>query len=188
MRLHRPFRPWYVTQKWGIKNPAYEQFGFSRHNGIDVAAIYVGNPPKQLQTWPIYCPADGFRVYGVYDIPRGAGREIALISKTELDLPTGRGHLYLSFMHNAKVLVPAGYEPAIGELIAVGDNTGFSTGPHSHIGGYRVDAKGRDLDKNDASNSFDIEPLFLSSYAADQASLSALIKSNFRYYKYLAGL
>lgn len=188
MKLHRPFRPWYVSQKWGVANPFYEQFGFSRHNGLDVVPLKTTPPYINLKTWPIYCPEDGFYVFGVYYSPNGAGHELVLASKKELDLPTGKGHLHISFMHNEKILVPPGYEPKKGELLCIGDNSGASTGPHSHIGGYRKDNKGRKLDENDSNGSFNIEPLFLQTYAADQATLPTLLKSNLRYYSYKAGL
>lgn len=187
MKLHRPFRPWFITQKWGVPNLAYEQFGFKEHNGLDAACISV-NPYKQAKTWPVYCPAEGLRVYATRYSPNGGGFETVLSSKEEIDLPTGRGYLHLYFMHNEKNFLTAGYEPALGELIAIGDNTGFSTGPHSHIGAYRMDKNGRKLDSNKANGSFNPEPLFTEQYAVDLADLPTLLKSNLRYYKYVVGL
>ena len=35
LELFYPAKPFAITQGWGIKNPSYEQFGFSHHNGVD---------------------------------------------------------------------------------------------------------------------------------------------------------
>src|SRR3569623_1270180 len=83
--------------------------------------------------------------------------------------------------HAEKVLVSAGYEPALGELLMIADNTGFSTGPHTHLGMYRLNDNMQKLDTNKATGSFDPELFFTGQYAIDQASLGTLIKSNWRY-------
>ena len=65
----------------------------------------------------------------------------------------------------------------------------FSTGPHSHIGFYRVDFDGKNikfLDTNDANNSFNPYSYFQPAlFAVNQASWSTLVRSNLRYYKYI---
>lgn len=188
MILYLPFRPFYITQKWGGKNDAYLPFGFNRHNGLDVAPAMTTPPYTTLKTFPVYCPAEGFRVYLVRYSPKGGGNELWLISKEEVEIGGQKCYALLCFFHNEKVLVQAGYEPALGELVAIGDNTGFSTGAHSHIGLYRANQYGKTIDQNDANGSTDPSPYLSGDFAVDQATLPTLIKSNLRYYRYRAGL
>lgn len=188
MKFYKPFRPFFISQRWGVPNPVYAQFGFTQHNGLDVAALTPGNPPIQLKTWPIYCPVEGFRVQQVRWNPNGGGNEIWLISKKEKQVGDKMCYAQIIFMHNEKVLVPVGYEPALGELVAIGDNTGFSTGPHSHIGLYRVNKYYKKIDQNEANGSYDLEPFLQNEFAVDQSTVTTLLTSVMRYYKYKAGL
>jgi murein DD-endopeptidase MepM/ murein hydrolase activator NlpD len=75
------------------------------------------------------------------------------------------------FCHAKKVLVKKGYEPALGELLMIANNTGFSTGPHTHMGLYRLDDMKWKLDKNAATGSFDSSLLFTEKFAEDQSTL-----------------
>jgi murein DD-endopeptidase MepM/ murein hydrolase activator NlpD len=63
--------------------------------------------------------------------------------------------LRLWFCHAKKILVNVGYEPALGEIIMIANNTGFSTGPHTHMGLYRLTDRKQKLDTNEATGSFD---------------------------------
>jgi murein DD-endopeptidase MepM/ murein hydrolase activator NlpD len=66
----------------------------------------------------------------------------------------------------------------------IADNTGFSTGPHTHMGMYRLDDTLNKLDANEATGSYDPATCFVGDFAVDHASLQTLIKSNWRYYQY----
>jgi murein DD-endopeptidase MepM/ murein hydrolase activator NlpD len=93
--------------------------------------------------------------------------------------------------HAKKILVKAGDQPALGELLMIADNTGFSTGLHTHMGLYRVEytnATIHILDQNDAEGSFDPAFFFTGEYAIDQATYSTLMKNGMRYFQHLAGL
>jgi hypothetical protein len=82
-------------------------------------------------------------------------------------------------------------KPALGELLMIADNTGFSTGIHTHMGLYRVGFDGTrvtNYDVNEANGSFDPERFFSWEYAIDKATLATLIRSNLRYYRYLLGV
>ena len=74
----------------------------------------------------------------------------------------------------------------------VADSTGFSTGPHTHIGLYRVDYDGKRIDvarhADDAAGSFAPNLFFTLRYAVDVADVGTLMKSALRYMKYLSGL
>ena len=72
------------------------------------------------------------------------------------------------------VLVKEGDKPALG-LLMIADNTGFSTGIHTHMGLYRVDLNPTTggiikLDTNSAEGSFDPSLFFANEYAVDVAS------------------
>lgn len=184
LKIYDPFEPFLITQKWGVPNPMYREagFDFDRHNGIDC------RPSTTLKTFPIYCPLENSFVYKVKYSPKGGGHEIWLLTETPVEMFERKDcHALIVLFHNDKVLVPEGYKPKLGELIAVGDNSGFSTGPHSHLGLYRV-LYNRSLtyiDDNDANRSFDPGLFRTKNSAVDQASLTTLIRSNWRYYQYI---
>lgn len=188
LQIYYPFKQFWITQPWGVSNPAYAtQFGdpnFKRHNGIDAAVI----PAKK--TYPVFCPVEGFKVQQVRYNPEGGGHEVWLISKNKLQMFEKECYAYLCMVHAEKILVPVGYEPALGELIMIADNTGFSTGPHTHIGLYRVNYDGKRityLDKNDATGSYDPYLFFTKQYAVDVSTLATNLKSGMRYFAYLLG-
>lgn len=183
LKIYYPFKPFRVAQRWGNPNPAYQKFGFSLHNGVDA---HVGG----ARTFPLYCPVEGFRVLLVRNFPEGGGNEMWLVSKQPLQMFERKCHAYIVLAHAEKILVPVGYEPALGELIMIADNTGFSTGPHTHFGLYRVDYDSMRinyLDKNEANGSFEPSLFFTGSYAVDKATTGILVKSGFRYLAYLLG-
>ena len=156
LKIYYPFKPFLVTQNWGNPNPAYQKFGFGAHNGIDCR-------PNEQKTYPVFCPVADFKVHMIRNFPEGGGNEVWLLSKNKLKLFEQECYAYIVLAHAEKILVPVGYEPDLGELIMIGDNTGFSTGPHTHFGLYRVDYNGMGIawvDKNDANGSFAKNPLF----------------------------
>ena len=175
----------FTTQGWGVENDAYEQFGFTRHNGLDICTLET--PSYGLKP-PIYAPTAGLKVIRVQYKPKGGGQELWMITKEPQWVQGALVYVLHVFFHNDKVLVPVGYEPALGELVCVGDNTGFSTGPHLHWGTYRTDSLGTKIDVNEANGSFDPRPFLSEKHAIDQATLPTLIRSNLRYYKYKVGL
>lgn len=187
LSLHYPFKKFLTTQSWGNPNPAYAQFGFKLHNGIDAVAQTNQNDPDHT-TWPLYCPAEGMVVQSTHYYPNGGGNMLLLISKNKVQMFERECYVWMVFMHCKKILVPVGYEPKVGELVAIANNTGFSTGPHTHFGIYRVDYDGKDvtkLDTNDAEGSFDPSLFWSGAYAVDQATFGTLVKSTLRYYNYL---
>jgi hypothetical protein len=189
LKIHYPFKPFQITQNWGNPNPAYNHFGFTKHNGIDARPWY--QDAYLCNYYPVYCPVEGFRVDKVQYRPDGGGNEIWLVSKEEMLIGGEMCRAYLVLCHADKILVPVGYEPALGELIMIGDNTGFSTGTHTHMGLYRVKPNGGGwiiFDQNDANGSSDPALYFTGKFAADEASIPTLITSGMRYFKYRMGL
>ena len=135
---------------------------------------------------------EGFTVRSVDYAPNGGGNELWLIS----DAPVTMGdrtdlYAYMPLCHAAKVLVKAGDKPKLGQLLMIADNTGFSTGAHTHMGLYRVNLSGPSVeynDVNDANGSYNPADFFTGTYAIDQATLPTLIANNLLYYQYLLGL
>lgn len=183
--IYWPFKPFTITQAWGNPTDAYSvQFkdpSFKRHNGIDA------KPHLEDTSYPVYCPVEGFRVSQVAYFPNGGGNQIGLVSKEKYQVFDQLCYVSILLCHAEKILVKEGYEPALGELLMVADNTGFSTGPHTHMGMYRLDDNLNKIDINEATGSFDPSLFFIGDFAADNASLATLIKSNWRYYRYRLG-
>lgn len=155
-------KPWRVTQPWGVHRPdIYEQFGFTDHNGTDVAH---GNGSE------IRAPFD-FEVQQVLWQPNGGGHVIGIISREEYEHPDGKpANVQVDYMHNAQNLLQPGDTGTTGDLVAIAGNTGFSTGPHTHIRYKWQRRKGSrwvDVDKNSAQNSFDPTNYYNGDYAED---------------------
>jgi murein DD-endopeptidase MepM/ murein hydrolase activator NlpD len=163
MKLSLPFeaKPWKVYQVWGIYNSIYQQFGFSRHNGVDFAVAWDG-----LVRSPFTC-----EVVEVGDKPTGAGLYVSVLSKDIYESPFGECQVRIDYMHLKSTLgMFVGKTLDVGNEIAPQNNTGFSTGPHTH-GQYRWVIKGPNnliyVDINDANNSFDPTPYRNGQYAED---------------------
>jgi hypothetical protein len=196
LKIYFPFKPYVITQHWGASNPAYAaQFNdpqFKAHNGTD-ANIGKIDPYTDLpySEYPVYCPVEGFTVKSVDFSPQGGGNELWLISNEPVQMFDKLCYAWIPLCHAKKVLVKAGDKPELGELLMIADNTGFSTGIHTHMGLYRVDymaASIHKLDQNDAEGSFSPELFFTGEYAVDKATTSALVKSGLKYVKYKLGL
>lgn len=189
LKIYFPFKPFYITQPWGNLNPMYaQQFNspnFKRHNGIDAWTGKTDWQGKPTTEFPVYCPVEGFTVTNVFYEPKGGGNEIALTSDKPLQMFDKKAYARILLCHAKKVLVPIGYKPALGDLLMIADNTGFSTGLHTHMGLYRLDEQDNKLDTNEATGSFDPSLFFTKNYAVDKATLSTLIGNGMRYYGYL---
>jgi len=195
LQIYWPFKPYNITQKWGNPNPAYaNQFNnpdFKLHNGIDANVGKYNWDNSVVSEYPVYCPVEGFTVQKVDFSPQGGGNEMWLMSDDVLQIGDQLMHAWIPLCHAKKILVSEGDKPKLGELLMIADNTGFSTGIHTHMGLYRVDiaASGtiRKIDTNFAEGSTDPALYFVNKYAVDNATLATLITSNLRYYKYKLG-
>jgi hypothetical protein len=192
LKIYWPIKPYVITQRWGNPSTAYStQFNdpnFKQHNGIDANVGRSGNIAYQTQ-FPIYCPVEGFRVESVSYEANGGGNQISLVSIDPMQIGNKLCYARLWLCHGKKVLVKENYQPKLGELLMIGNNTGFSTGPHTHMGLYRVDGSGYKLDSNFATGSIDPSLFFAKEYAIDQVSVPLLITNGMRLAKYyLTGL
>ncbi len=176
-QYHFPVKPFRLNQAWGILNSIYNQFGFSRHNGIDFA---LGTDKTVRYPW-----SGTGTVVRVGDQPNGGGIFVGIMSNELYEFDDRRGARILSdFLHCEKLLVGLGDKVRTGDPIAVADNTGFSTGPHTHEQDRRVKTwnglvgqrlQWAALDDNDANGSFD--PLRYASlrYSEDIGTMRDLI-------------
>ena len=158
--LHYIAKPYFVSQVWGVVNPIYKQFGFNKHNGEDIS---LGKDKL------IYCPIEA-KAYRILWQPSGGGNVLSIL--TDLyDWPDGKkAKVLIDFMHLEKVMVVQGQVIKIGDKMAIADNTGFSSGNHTHIQARRVvEINGEliNVDINDANNSFDHSKHYTGKYASD---------------------
>jgi len=160
LELFFPAKPYRITQVWGLYRPEiYSQFGFTRHNGEDIA---LGKDKK------LYAPLD-CEVVKIGNQPNGGGIFVGLMSN-EYDFDDGKYRVVIDFLHCERILVNVGDKLKCGDLVAIADNTGFSTGPHTHCQYRRATWNGitiNYIDKNDANNSFDPYVFFNGLYAVD---------------------
>lgn len=177
--FHLPFKPFYITQKWGVENPIYQQFGFSRHNGIDAKTGSV--------IFPIYTPFPA-QVVNIGYHPKGSGILLTMLSDETFDFLDGRSaRILLDFLHLKATLVPIRHRLKVGEISCYADNTGFSTGPHTHIQPRRVKGEYGSLefiDTNDAHGSFDITFYSTGKYAQDLATFGTNVNNLQRQVQY----
>lgn len=164
-KIYWPAKPFYIHQVWGLYNPMYMQFGFSLHNGVDFAL----GADKTL-----YAPCDG-TIVRTGNQPTGGGIFVGMITPPRF-FPDGVLHnVLIDFLHCEKLLVKEGQWVKVGDPIAIADNTGLSTGPHTHMQLRRVRWNGLTGDKvsyvpvdvNNANNSFDPSPYWGTVYAQD---------------------
>lgn len=168
--LWKEAQPFVLNQKWGVYDPkTYKQFGFTNHNGIDIAHGYNS---RLRAPFP-------FQVYRTLWQPKGGGLVLSILSQYEYDGPDGKpAHVIVDYMHLAKYVKTQG-QGDTGELLAIAGDTGFSTGPHTHIGYRWVRQKGTkwmDVEKNNANNTFDPLPFYTAGFAVDYRPEKPLVE------------
>lgn len=182
----KPIKTFVLNQGWGTYDPKdYQQFGFTRHNGLDVR---LGDGAE------VRAPFDG-SVVRSGNQPTGGGIFIGFLSDNFYDFPAftcitpegvsipfpaGSYRVLMDFLHLDHPILKLGDNAKCGELLAIADNTGFSTGPHTHIQPRRVTYTNEDLefvDHNDANGSFDPTQFWSQIFAVDYLNLSTQVFS-----------
>jgi murein DD-endopeptidase MepM/ murein hydrolase activator NlpD len=185
LSLYYPVRPHVVNRPWGFYSPQeYLPFGFTLHNGVDLNLV---------DGQSIFAPLEA-EVVNIGNEPSGGGIFVSLLSSSQytFDGDSTPTFVLLDFFHCQEIKVSIGDHVAIGQLIALGDNTGVTTGSHTHmqprresvvpapvgatINAYRFmgnEVCFMDFDKNDANNSFDPAPYWNGTYA-DEYNPSAV--------------
>src|SRR3990167_822586 len=161
LELWFPAKPYRVTQAWGIYNPSYLQFGFSRHNGED---FRLGDD-KKLYT-PLKC-----KVTWVGE-NSGSGKFVEFISTDMWEVLGTECYVGGCFMHMEKQTCVRGQLLEVGDEIGIADNTGFSTGPHTHLSLYRLKTPLKSFEnrldnESDTNYTFDSHPYWNGYYAQD---------------------
>ncbi len=115
--MRKPFEGDYpITQRFGENPDIYARFGLQGHNGVD-----FGLP---LST-PLVSPILG-RVIQVRNDPSGYGNTVVIENEV----------LAVRLAHLTRFTVGETQQVQEGELVGYSGNTGFSTGPHLHLGIY----------------------------------------------------
>jgi murein DD-endopeptidase MepM/ murein hydrolase activator NlpD len=162
LALPYEIKPYVITQEWGVHRPDfYRQYGFDDHNGQDVALP----PDKEIRA-----PFD-FEVTQILWQPSGGGLVLGIVSQSEYEGPGKEPCVVqVDFMHLHETKVKVGYKGKMGELVAIGNNSGVTTGPHCHIRHKwmkRVGSRLKDAEKNSAQNTFDPTKYRTGDYAKD---------------------
>lgn len=119
-----------ITQGFGVNPESYKQFGLAGHDGIDFAV------PSGSQ---IISSTDGV-ICKVSQDPTGYGNFLEVWDDKQLCATL--------YAHLKTIAVKVGDRVKRGQLIAISDNTGNSTGPHLHFGFCLTDANGVRLNQN----------------------------------------
>jgi len=123
----------YETYKW-IKD--YAGRPIKGHNGVDFG---YGGRNDVLLVAPFDCVVSKVG----YD-KNGYGYYLRMWDKKQ--------QCVVLYAHCKEIKVREGEGLICGQLVAIGDNTGWSTGPHLHCGVYKVDDEGNKLNRD---NGFD---------------------------------
>lgn len=165
LELFFPAKPYAVTQAFGISNPSYQQFGFSKHNGIDFKVDADGI---------VRAMCDG----EVYETGFNSGAGNFVRYKTSQVEAEGKiGTVGFMYMHAKEILVTKGQKIVAGDALIVADNTGFSTGPHTHISAYFIDELNQKIRGNpEVDHCFDFSPYYNGYHADDATKIFGILK------------
>jgi Membrane proteins related to metalloendopeptidases len=135
-----------ISQKFGANPSTYNWIKdvngnpIKGHNGVDFG--YGGkNGVQLLNPFP---KGNDVVVSKVSFDSGGYGWYLRMWDKTQ--------KFVILFGHGQEVVVKEWQNLAFEQLVAYGDNTGWSTGPHLHVGGYFVDDEGNRINRD---NGFD---------------------------------
>ena len=123
--LKQPLKIWQINQPFGNASPLYTSFGLKGHNGIDFYA---------LDSTEIYATHDGRVTFTGYDGSGGLG--VVIRTTEQFDYGDGQAYFKSLYWHLKRdsIKVTGGQTVKAGDLIALADNTGRSTGAHLHFG------------------------------------------------------
>jgi murein DD-endopeptidase MepM/ murein hydrolase activator NlpD len=107
------------------------------------------------------------------------------MSNEKMVFPDGKeAHILSDYLHCEEILVREGDQVKTGDILAIADNTGFSTGPHTHEQNRRIRTwNGQSgvalqfttLDRNDANHSFDGLDYATGFHAEDYGTLRTVL-------------
>lgn len=111
-----PLKEIRITQYFGENPRIYKKFGLKAHNGLDFSCP-VGTD--------IYCLDDGI----IYETGDQGNKGYGKFVRVNLD-----SKFQAVFAHCSVILVKFNQKVKAGQIIAKSGNSGFSTGPHLHLG------------------------------------------------------
>jgi murein DD-endopeptidase MepM/ murein hydrolase activator NlpD len=159
LQLFKPVKPFVVTQKWGNKpNPPYPaSFKYTLHNGVDLALdedVQVEAMIEGTATVSEWSDTNGWYVrYRTNEMYEVEGKV---------------GYVEFIYGHGSKLLVQRGERVYAGKPVIIAGNTGYSFGPHTHISAYLLDANGKRIPFDPATdNTFDWTKYVTDDYTAD---------------------
>lgn len=123
----------------GLNPPAGYKSMYSKmkgHNGLDMIT-------SNLQ--PIYSAQDGIVTFIETEPERGLGIRMQTERKHWCNETLKEEYFNIAYWHNAVNLVKKGDKVKIGQLIALADSTGLSTGPHLHFAVKPVTKSGKNI-------------------------------------------
>lgn len=166
LELFFPAKPYVITQAFGILNRSYKDNGmsFAKHNGIDF----------MVDTDGIVRAMCDLEVYDV-GFNDKAGNYVRLKTLQPVEAEGKTGRVAFMYMHAKEHLCKVGDILKAGDPVIVADNTGFSTGPHTHISAYFVNERNIKVDGDpDVDHCFDFSKYY-NGYHADDAQAVLLI-------------
>ncbi len=116
-----------VTQRFGGNAQIYKQFGLIGHNGID----FTGEFPGVLV--PIYSPIEGEIIEVGDEGKKGYGKFVR-IRTDQLDGKERKKEVVLAHFSQFASGIKKGTFVYLYDKIGIMGNTGFSSGPHLHMG------------------------------------------------------
>ena len=131
LQLFYPVKPWSVSQGFGIENTApsmiekYKSIGLKAHNGIDI---------RCRDAQPVRASHDGIVTFTGEDGSGGLG--VVIRTETQFDYLDKQAFFKTLYWHLKPntFKVKAGQKVVTGDILALADNTGMSTGTHLHWG------------------------------------------------------
>jgi murein DD-endopeptidase MepM/ murein hydrolase activator NlpD len=105
-----------ITQPFGLNPQIYSKFGMKGHNGIDFG-IPTGTKVFAPMDGIVKVKDDGINGYGLHVKIRNEFKASEIV-----------------LAHLSRSSVQSGQRVNTGDLIGYSGNTGFSTGPHLHVG------------------------------------------------------
>jgi murein DD-endopeptidase MepM/ murein hydrolase activator NlpD len=157
LELFIPAKPFKITQKWGVENDYPASFGYTRHPGVDIAI----DEDVQLEAM-----CDGTVTEVGYTETNGN----YVRYRTDLVEAEGRaGFVEFVYAHASKQpSVKKGERVFPGKPLILQGNTGYSTGPHTHIGAYMFDVHGNRIKLDPATDhTFDWTNYLVDGYTAN---------------------
>jgi murein DD-endopeptidase MepM/ murein hydrolase activator NlpD len=159
LELFIPAKPFRITQKWGNYNPEYKKAGFkyTHHPGVDIAVdedVQLEAMCNATVTEVGYTETNGHYVRYRTDIVEAEGR----FGRVEF--------VYAHASHAPSVKKGESVFP--GKPLILQGNTGYSTGPHTHIGAYMFDLEGKRIKFDPATDhTFDWTKYLVDGYTAN---------------------